>query len=131
MFIGGALSIDRDYRHEDYSWWPDEELSSEVLELLITKMIETKPKIMVTHDCPESVAAMILGTIPCLESGGFMKMDPRFASRTREAFDRMFGAHQPQLWLFGHWHVPFDYLYRGTRFVCLPELATIDINIDE
>jgi hypothetical protein len=131
MFIGGALSIDRAYRYEDYSWWPDEELAPESLELLITKMIEAKPKIMITHECPESVAAMIVGTIPDLRSGGFMKMDPRFASRTREAFDRMFGVHQPKLWLFGHWHVPFDYMYRGTRFVCLPELETLDVDIDQ
>jgi hypothetical protein len=40
----------------------------------------------------------------------------------------MFIGHKPKLWIFGHWHVPFDEVIAGTRFICLPELAYIDID---
>ncbi len=129
MFVGGGFSIDRAYRVEGFSYWTDEELDQSYLDVLIDDFSKTKPSIMVTHDTVESVAAMILATIPHVGNGQ-MKMDPRFASRTRVAFERMFAAHKPKLWIFGHWHVPFDYLHEGCRFICLPELGTVDINTE-
>lgn len=131
MFIGGALSIDKAYRIEDYSWWADEELSQVQLDDLIDVYGIMRPRVMVTHECPESVAAMIVGNMPDLMNSGMMKLLPRFASRTRVAFERMLAIHAPKLWIFGHWHVPFDYVHNGTRFVCLPELATMDIDLEE
>jgi hypothetical protein len=128
MFIGGALSIDRAYRYEDFSWWPDEELSQQRLDALVHEFAIVRPKIMVTHECPESIAEMIVGDITDLRDGKKMKMDPRHASRTRVAFQTMFEAHQPKLWIFGHWHVPFGSVINGTRFICLPELAHMDID---
>jgi hypothetical protein len=128
MFVGGALSIDKAYRYEDYSWWADEELSPPELKHMSVQFEAFRPQIMVTHECPESIAAMIVGNIPDLRNGGSMKMDPRFASRTRQWFEIMFHDHKPKLWIFGHWHVPFDYIHEGTRFICLPELATVDVD---
>lgn len=130
MFIGGALSIDKAYRYPDFSWWADEELSTDELIIMSGIMVRIQPEIMVTHECPERVAELIIGRLPNLR-GGAMKMDPRFASRTRVAFDAMIDMHQPKLWIFGHWHVPFDEVISGTRFICLPELATIDVDVDK
>jgi hypothetical protein len=42
----------------------------------------------------------------------------------------MFANIQPKLWIFGHWHVPFDYVHEGTRFICIPELAMVDVDIE-
>lgn len=129
MFIGGALSIDKAYRTPGFSWWEDEELSMEELNRMIDVCEHARPEIMVTHECPEQIAAMIVGRMPDLR-GGNMKMDPRFASRTRQAFEaiRQHRAFRPGLWLFGHWHVPFDEVVNGTRFICLPELAYVDVD---
>ena len=57
MFIGGAVSIDRVWRQEGYNWWPDEELSITPLNILVDRYLDIRPRIMVTHDCPEEVAA--------------------------------------------------------------------------
>jgi hypothetical protein len=131
MFIGGALSIDRAMRVEGYSWWRDEELSQNRLDQMVIEMQFAEPEIMVTHECPERIAAMIVAGIRDFRSGGAMKMDPRFASRTRVAFDEMFAGHKPKLWLFGHWHLPFDRVVDGTRFICLPELACLDVDTEK
>ena len=127
MFIGGALSIDRAHRVEGYSYWSDEELSSERLMALVDLYEVVEPTIMVTHEFPDTIAEMIVNEGRATP----IKLDPRFASRTRQAFQSMFELYQPKLWLGGHWHVPFDKVINGTRFVCLPELVTMDVNIKD
>lgn len=125
MFIGGALSIDRAYRNEGYDWWADEELSITELNALVDKYIEVRPAVMVTHECPEDVAVEVARKI------GGIKMDPRFASRTRQAFQSMWSSHSPGTWLHGHWHASFDHVIKGTRFICLNELEFMDIEVGE
>ena len=126
MFIGGAVSIDRAYRTEGYSWWPDEELSTKELNELVDKYDDNLPEIMVTHDCPESIAEIMVGLVPTI-SNGLAKLDPQHASRSRQAFQSMLDMHRPRLWVYGHWHTSFDRVIDGTRFVCLAELEGREI----
>lgn len=120
MFVGGAYSIDRAWRIEDYTWWKDEELSIKELSDITTVYLTEKPKIMITHDAPEEVAIELART----------RINYDFvASRTRLAFQAMWSAYSPKVWVFGHWHHSFDYVLRGTRFVCLAELEMKDIDI--
>lgn len=121
MFVGGALSIDRAHRTEGLDWWADEELSIEELNILVDKYVDIRPRIMVTHECPEEVAAIV--------AGGSSKMFTQFSSRTRQAFQSMWSAHSPELWVFGHWHKSFDQMANGTRFICLAELEYKDLEI--
>lgn len=116
MFIGGALSIDRAWRIEGYSYWLDEELSFMQLDALMTAYLEKKPKVMVTHECPEIIAARMM-----------KKYKLELPSVTRQAFQRYWEMHQPEIWIYGHWHMSFDEVINGTRFVCLNELETKDI----
>lgn len=124
MFVGGGVSIDREFRREGYSWWADEELSLTSLSEIVSDYCRIKPEIMVTHDCPEEIAQRILHklTVPSV------KLDPRHSSRTRQAFSAMLTFHRPKLWVFGHWHISFDETIEGTRFVCLAELECRDLS---
>lgn len=127
MFVGGGFSIDRAYRTEGYNWWPDEELSISELYDLKDQYGEVQPTVMVTHDCPQHVARVMIDTISGL-SNGASKID--LGSRTRDAFEGMWHAHKPKLWVFGHWHHSLDKVIDGTRFVCLAELEVKEIDID-
>lgn len=122
MFIGGAQSVDREWRIEGYDWWPDEELSQSELDALVAKYVEVRPRVMITHDCPEEIAICMAAV------SGRKKLD--FVSRTRLAFQRMISAHQPKLWVFGHWHHSFDQVSQGTRWICLNELEARDIDLE-
>lgn len=122
MYIGGASSIDRAYRIEGVSWWPDEQCSVQQLNDFVDLYIQTKPDIMITHECPETVADGL-----CAVYNKTKFVDP---SRTRQAFESMLHFHRPKLWIFGHWHHDLDWLYQGTRFVCLDEFSHIDINVN-
>lgn len=117
MCIGGAVSIDAAWRVKNESWWEDEELTHSELNNLVVDYTQNKPDIMLTHECPESISNLVLGNSPKFE----------IPSRTRQAFEAMLHFHKPKLWVFGHWHKSFDYCLAETRFICLTELETIDI----
>jgi Icc-related predicted phosphoesterase len=121
MFIGGAMSIDREVRVKDYTWWEDEELSSAALSELVQKYQTHRPKVMVTHDCPQGIVEHV-----CIARG--RPFVPDF-SITRDALQRMWFFHQPEIWIFGHWHTSLDKTINGTRFVCLNELETKEIEV--
>jgi predicted phosphodiesterase len=115
--MGGAWSPDRARRIEGINWWEDEQLSTAELSQCIDAYATAKPRIVVTHDCPESVA---------YDSFHFYHGP---GSRTRQALEAMFECHQPEIWIFGHWHSSLDYTKNGTRFICLNELETLQMEI--
>ena len=122
MFMGGALSIDKQWRIPGIDWWPDEELSEDRLVEMIDIFAKNKPTIFITHECPEFIARDVM--IPAVN--GFSN----FPSRTRRALDVMYGlSPRPKLHIFGHWHKFVDVTINGTRFVCLPELGYADIDV--
>ena len=121
MFIGGAYSIDWEFRTEGYSWWRDEELSIQQLNMLVTDYIRLKPRVMITHDCPREVGEAIIMSMPNPVAGRQL-----IQTRTGQAFQEMMNAHSPELWVFGHYHHSFDHVLRGTRFVCLAEFEYRD-----
>lgn len=125
MFIGGAWSIDKDMRIPGVDWWRDEELSYPELDKLITKYEEVKPRVMVTHDCP-TLAAYHLFVKP---NENLLNQRVLILSRTGEALQAMFEIHQPEVWIFGHWHRNKDEVINGTRFICMRENTAKDIDL--
>jgi Icc-related predicted phosphoesterase len=122
MYVGGAWSIDQQFRTVGVDWWEDEELSSGELEKVMTKYCEVRPRIMVTHDAPHDIAGDIF-------------FGPRFAyksqyrTRTASYLQMMFDEHQPELWIFGHWHETLCHVQGNTRFHCIGELDYLDVAI--
>jgi len=124
MFVGGAASIDRAYRTEGLNWWADEELSYEDLYTMHDIYDVSKPRVMITHDCPEYISNEL-----CIKTG-LTKYNE--TSRTRTAFESMHKSdHQLDIWIFGHWHEPFDEVINGTRFICLDINQYIDLDIGD
>lgn len=121
-YVGGATSIDKMYRTEGVSWWPDEECSVAELNRILDDFVEKKPEVIISHECPEFVSNAIC------EAYGKRKYDD--PSATRQMLEQIYYHYKPKLHIFGHWHLDFDWCYQGTRFICLPELAYIDIDFD-
>lgn len=125
FFLGGAESIDRHMRVEGVSWWRDEQISQEVAWDITGKFYngELTPKIVVTHDCPWSVALKIFGR-------DYYWLKNEMPSTTQQVLDSIFESYQPKLWIFGHWHEDRDEVIDGTRFICLGELSYIDVDLE-
>jgi predicted phosphodiesterase len=117
FYMGGAFSVDRAWGVKDEDWWEDEEMSIPELGQCIDEYIAAKPRIVVTHDCPESVAC-----------DSFSWYDGA-QSRTRQVLQNMFECHQPELHIFGHWHKNVDYKKNGTRFICLNQYEKLELEI--
>lgn len=122
FYVGGAWSIDQAYRTEGVSWWPEEELSYEELQEVIDTYRTIKPRVMITHDCPTTIAWEMF--ISRWNS-------KQIKTRTAEAFQQMFEYHQPDFHFFGHWHETRQLTLFGTRFVCLGELNYIDVDLSD
>ena len=121
MFIGGAWSIDANYRlANNWPWWPDEELSIEDMYILTEVYAFSQPEIMITHDGPGNVTAEMF-----LTHG-----KARYLTRTGQWFDSLFEIHKPKLWLFGHWHTTKVYEIDGTKFICVGEMDYVDIDTE-
>ena len=113
FWVGGGFSIDWKYRTPDLTWWRDEELDYSILLDVIEKFSDTKPKIMVTHECPTYIKHYAL-----------TNYDKSYAvSRTESALQTMFENHKPEIWIFGHHHKKIDVTITQddgiTRFICL------------
>lgn len=141
FYAGGGFSVDGELRKEHTRmameagceieiWWPDEEMSPTELVWVETLYELAKPRIVVTHECPTSVQDLLLG--PLLLSLPERKQnfgDNRTSpySRTAVTLEKLLAIHRPELWVFGHYHTNWERNIAGTRFVCLAELATLEV----
>lgn len=127
FFIRGAFSLDKAYRQTfglfetGKSWWEEEELTWEQGYAAIDAYKEAKPRTVFTHTCP-------------MELRHWLARDHRFLPeqcspcRTEALLQSCFEAHQPELWVFAHWHMNWVYRKGRTVFMCLDELSYLDFD---
>lgn len=130
-FIRGAFSIDyrerikAEKRGHTKSWWEEEQLSQDKMYAAFEDYEKKKPNVVITHTCPAEIAKLI-GKPGILKMFGY---NPNtFTTRTQSLLQECFEAHQPSLWIFGHFHQNRAFQYKGTNFVCLDELQPMDFD---
>lgn len=114
LAVGGAFSVDRQWRELGESWWAQETLTDED----IARASEGGPvDVLISHDCPSGV------NIPGLERNAH-NFPPSALAQSHEHRTRLrqiVEAVQPKSIWHGHYHIPyhgvvkFDY---GTALVC-------------
>lgn len=124
MYLGGAWSIDWQYRTEGIDWWRDEELTYRELDELISVYEVVKPRVMITHDCPTIAAYYMF-----IKTGNSIGGNNLKLTRTGEALQTMFELHQPENWYFGHWHETKTMKINGTTFQCIGIDNYIDVEL--
>lgn len=115
--VRGAASIDKIHRRFGIDWFEEEQLSAQEANDAIDLYWGTTPNIVVSHDCPSDIKSMVFGY--------------NNSDYTNVVLQEMFEIHQPKIWIFGHYHSDEVFHYKGTTFICLGELKSIVINIDE
>lgn len=111
FYVRGAWSIDGPSRRKnDWGWHVREQLSPKECEAALKCYEETKPNFVITHAAPMSV----MSNLRLYLSDG-----RSIASATNRLLQFMFEAHQPKVWVFGHFHQHWQGEIGGTKFVCL------------
>lgn len=117
LFVGGAWSIDAQYRTPGLTWWEDEQCSYAELNDFLTLAMATRPDVVITHDGPPQVIPTMFNK----ELWG--------SNKTMEFNRNLLDLAPPKLWVFGHWHETRDVQIGPTRFVCLGELQAMDFDL--
>lgn len=113
FFVRGANSIDKQLRTEGLDWFSNEEISYSKFQEIIEDYESKKPRIVISHDCPQVVRQSLFGI--------------NEKSTTSNGLQAMFEIHQPDLWIFGHHHKSKNVKIETTNFRCLAELEVFEI----
>jgi predicted phosphodiesterase len=116
FYYRGAYSIDRQYRTIGIDWWSNEENNIEAFQAARELYREKKPKIVITHDCPEFMVPHYIGMTGRI-----------YQNMTGWALGEFYNNHQPDLWIHGHYHLSKTTQYGNTKFVCLDELEIYNV----
>ena len=104
LFIGGADSIDKEWRTRGVSWFPQEVITAADVDALPDCNVD----IVISHTCP----AELLPTL--LEEDSRKTNDP-----SNTALSYVLERYSPRLWYFGHWHASRTGVLGRTRWHCL------------
>lgn len=97
LFIGGAYSVDKEYRLlTGQKWFSDEELTQEEQMAILDKIDHKHYDFVFTHTCPENWQPTDL-FMPGLDQSKISKKMEQFLTTVSEITDFDF-------WLFGHFH---------------------------
>ena len=102
MSVGGAHSIDQQWRTEGISWWADEEPQRHQVERAID---QGDVDVLLTHDAPEG----------CVD--GIGGPNDRFpdATASRLAISAVFNSCLPEYLYHGHYHRYYKKLFQGCK----------------
>lgn len=91
--MGGARSVDKEYRVEHISWWKEEMPSREEMERAIAALEQNNWRVdyVITHCAPRSVQTLL---------ASWYENDPMVSFLDRVCSDLTF-----KRWFFGHYHV--------------------------
>lgn len=124
FFVRGGRSIDASYRIKDIEYWTEEELSYTQCIQTLDLYEKEKPKIVISHECPESI-------IPYVSFGKTWNGEPISPSNTAKLLQSMLEIHEPELWIFGHHHIEFNQKILNTKFICVDILKHFDLEKNE
>jgi len=134
FYIRGGRSVDQWARQSRIDWFFEEELNYGQSQGALNAYESEKPEIVITHECPSEIIPFVIRNdwgIP--------------ASNTAKLLQACYEIHRPKIWIFGHFHRNWVIDYTGvgvtikgktidngprpaTKFICLDELAFIDVD---
>jgi len=108
FFISGGYSIDWLDRTAHIDWWPNEQMDVQSLNEMTKLFIKTKPRIVVSHECPDVAIHALFGW-----------SSKTINTRQKHALNDCWKMHKPEHWIFGHFHHTKAKVVEGTKFRCV------------
>lgn len=119
MSVGGGVSMDKQRRVEGESWWPGETLSDADVRRCIAEPHNVD--VIFAHDCPRGVPIPGVGPDSKQRPGedSWPATVLYEAQQHRMKMREIWEAQQPQLYVHGHYHIPYEFWLRTTKFIGL------------
>jgi hypothetical protein len=103
LSLGGATSVDREWRTEGYDWWPDEEIT----DAHVAAAIAGGPAdIMITHESPARTPIRAVREVLRVNPHGFPETARLASAVSRARVSEVWDAVRPPLLMHGHMHLP-------------------------
>ena len=131
FFVRGARSSDKKKLLERGAklgktlWFEEEELPESEHNAILESYLQHRPKLVLTHTCPAFIGPFIHDHVR--RKSTHPVQDRYDSSATADLLQRLYLAHQPQLWCFGHYHHDWHYREDSTEFRCVGELSFFDV----
>jgi len=108
--------------------------------------VKSKPRIVATHEAPTKAAFSMLTDVMIERSAHdnltnvpnkgeeyeyYKAKMGCVNTRTSQVLQQMFDVHEPEYWVFGHYHVTREFNIGRCNFQCLAELVNMEITLDE
>jgi Icc-related predicted phosphoesterase len=87
LFVGGASSIDRQFRIPGYDWFPEELLTEKVFEFLPKEKVD----IVISHTSPTCFGDLYID-------------DDHYKDLSRIVLQEVYEMYKPTVWIHGHFH---------------------------
>lgn len=110
LFMGGADSIDKNYRTLGEDWFPEELINYRDIDNLPDINID----IVISHTCPLEFHNSILRV-----KRGSWGWQEKIKDPSAHALSYILNKYEPALWYFGHFHDFIDEMYKNTQWYCL------------
>lgn len=132
-FVRGEFSIDCKIR-ADYelrgiwpkTWFDNEQLNENERQSCLREYGMTKPRVVMSHGCPIFIKEKISNPDIMRSFGWPEDMN----SVTQQLLQDMWDVHQPELFIFGHFHRDWYHVEGNTTFICMKELGYLDFDED-
>jgi hypothetical protein len=103
LSLGGAASVDREWRTEGIDWWPDENIT----DAHVATAIEGGPAdVMLTHESPAGTPIHKVREVLRTNPLGFPETARIESALSRRRIRSAWDAVRPELLLHGHMHIP-------------------------
>ena len=103
LSLGGASSIDKLYRVEGYSWWPDELITDEQVEAAVAG---GGVDVMLTHESPGSTPVKAVQEVLRANPLGIDEEARMISAASRVRVRQVWNSVNPKLLAHGHMHIP-------------------------
>lgn len=108
LFMGGAESIDKNFRTIGHDWFPDEIITQTDIENLPNVNID----IVISHTCPREFYIK-------LRAGNHESVVMKSNDPSMTALSYVLHKYRPDLWYFGHFHLYREGHYNNTRWTAV------------
>lgn len=97
LTIGGAESIDKEYRYPNISWWEQESITEKDIENALINLEKNKYSVdyVITHTCAE----IFIPNNRLLDCSHICK------NKSETLLNRIANICKYNKWIFGHWHI--------------------------